>query len=181
MLVNDDFDAGVVPAQQLAERTGFAHEYTAALPPGAVAGFDHVGLTGLVASVGPRRQHGSVGRPLGGVAPAVAPVADRQRGSEPAAAPRVPSTQATLRRLARSTASHSRTLRCLRHANIHLSSSSSTFQHLRWVFFGRRCGNDGAAGAAFFASLATVMRETSVAHAMLRCELRSASSFSTCA
>ena len=71
MLVNDDFDAGLVHAQGLTERTGFAHEYAAALAQGAVECFNYVGLAGLVAPVRVRRQHGGVSRPLIGVVPAV--------------------------------------------------------------------------------------------------------------
>jgi len=53
------------------------------------------------------------------------------------AAPRQPSTQATMRRVCRSTASQSQTLRFLRPTNVHISSSSSTRGRLG---LGRRCG-----------------------------------------
>ena len=43
--------------------------------------------------------------------------------------------QATIRRLARSIASHNQTLRFLRPTNVHISSSSRTFHRFFWAFF----------------------------------------------
>ena len=63
---------------------------------------------------------------------------------------RSPSTQATMRRLSRSTASQSQTLRFLRPTNVHISSNSNAGQRLRRPFFGRNCGSGGEAAAAFF-------------------------------
>ena len=69
------------------------------------------------------------------------------------AASRRPSTQATMRRLARSTANQSQTLRFLRPTNVHISSSSSASHSRRWAFFARRRGNAGLGCCAFFCQL----------------------------
>ena len=66
------------------------------------------------------------------------------------AASRRPVNQATMRRLARSTASQSHTLRRRRPTNVYISSSSSSSHARRWAFFGRRRGKGGEACWAFF-------------------------------
>ena len=74
VLVDDNFDTGVVHTQGLAKGAGFAHQHAAPLAQGAVEGFDHVGLAEFGAPVGASRQHGGVGRPLVGWVPVVAAV-----------------------------------------------------------------------------------------------------------
>ena len=64
--------------------------------------------------------------------------------------PREPSTQATMRRLARSTASHNHTLRRLRPTNVHISSNSRSSPCRRCTRSGRRRGRAGAGRNAFF-------------------------------
>lgn len=66
------------------------------------------------------------------------------------AASRRPNTQATTRRLARSTANHSQTLRRLRPTNVYISSSSRASQRFCCAFFDRRRGSAGLACCAFF-------------------------------
>ena len=82
--------------QGLAERAGFAHQHAAAVAEETVDGLDDAGLalafgTGPVLPAG---QDGGVGFPLVGEVPAGTAVT-----------PRLPSVQATMRRLARSTTS----------------------------------------------------------------------------
>ena len=64
--------------------------------------------------------------------------------------PREPSTQATRRREARSTASQSHTLWRLRPTKVHISSSSSASHCFLWAFFGCQRGKAGAGSCAFF-------------------------------
>lgn len=62
----------------------------------------------------------------------------------------------------------------------YISSRSSTFQRFRWAFFGRSRGSGGLLAWAFFIRLAMLMREIPVSRTMLRWEVRSPSSASTC-
>ena len=55
-----------------------------------------------------------------------------------------------MRRLARSTASQSQTLRRRWPTKVHISSSSSASHSWRWAFFGRKRGKGGRAACAFF-------------------------------
>ena len=63
---------------------------------------------------------------------------------------RLPSIRPTIRRLARSITRYTQPFRFLRSTNVHISSSSSTGQHVRSPFFGRSRGSGGGAAAAFF-------------------------------
>ena len=58
-----------------------------------------------------------------------------------------------MRRLARSMANHSHTLRFLQATKVHISSSSRASHSRRWAFFGRRRGRGGRAANAFFYQL----------------------------
>lgn len=69
------------------------------------------------------------------------------------AASRRPSTQATTRRAARSTANQSHTLRRRRPTDARISSSSSASHRSRCAFLGRRRGGGGHAACAFFCQL----------------------------
>ena len=155
MLVDGNFNAVVVAGSALAERTGAAHEHATAVAQLAVEGLDHA-RTGLADAVSSGWQYLRVGTPgIGKVARVAVVAAGQRRGSAcqsraSVAVPRLPSTQATIRRLARSTASQSHTLRFLRPTNVHISSSSNASQRLRCAFFGRSRGNDGAGRCAFF-------------------------------
>jgi len=51
MVVDDQFDAGVVHAQRLAERAGLSNEHAAPLAQGTVQGFDNIGLAGFIPPV----------------------------------------------------------------------------------------------------------------------------------
>ena len=66
------------------------------------------------------------------------------------AAARRPSTQATMRRLARSTASQSQPLRRLRPTKGQRSSNAKASQRLRGACWGRRRGRGGRGRGAFF-------------------------------
>ena len=52
-----------------------------------------------------------------------------------------------MRRLARSTTSHTHTFRFLRPTNIHIPSNSNASQRLRWAFFGRSRSRVGEGAA----------------------------------
>lgn len=78
--------------------------------------------------------------------------------------PREPSTQATMRRDARSTASHSRTLRVRWPTNVHISSGLRASQCLCCAFFRRSRANRGASSYAFYLLGNRVARHTRQAH-----------------
>ena len=80
---------------------------------------------------------------------------------------------------ARSTANHSQTLRWRRPTKGHSSATSRATGFRRWAFFVRRRGNRGKTSAAYFITLAMVIRVTPVARTMLRWELRSVSKVTT--
>ena len=86
-----------------------------------------------------------------------------------------------MRRLVRSTASQGHILRRRWPTNVYISLISSAFHSRRWAFFSRKRDKGGPAAYTFFASLATIIHTTPVTRTMLYCELRSTSSFSTCA
>ena len=97
-----------------AERAAFAHQHGAALAQRAVDAFDHVGVALSPAPMLRGRHHGRVRRPGIGEAPGP-PIRRRyaagsaRHSRRAVATPRPPSTQATTRRVSRSTASHSHT------------------------------------------------------------------------
>ena len=185
-MVNHNFNSGLVHFQRFAERTGLAHEDPAAVAQGAVDGFDDARAAAAfgAAAVLPAGQHAHVGFPLVGEIPAVAAVTPGQSLPQPpgrgrVASARNPGHDAPAGPLDRQPQPD------LVPFAAHKGPQLIEFERLPPLFFAPASAAIGAAVAKptrlFFTRLATVMRATPVTRTILRCELRSSKSLSTCA